>query len=697
MSRFFFALVLVISYSMQSQDLNFLSEYYKWPDNNKTFEEIPDSLKDDAVILSDDITLNFPERFIKRRQAIKILNEEGLNYFQSISLPQNFDITQVNNPLYKQGRFSSRTIPFIEKYKITYFAVRIIRNKTIIEFVPKVSTGKVYWLQHDGERIYDYEYKFGFEPLQVNDVIEYTYKAEIRGSYDSDQFYANDYFPKLKTNIAIKVAAPGELKKSHIILNHNIDSTGYKRTDVPDKSFTYQNHSYQFKALKAIKYTQNSLAGKTLPHITANVYALNQNFFNESIVSVKYIYSTKNTWFVVADSILKKEKVYDKYGANLRKYISRFPENPKDTFHVLFYNQFIDSVNTYKYVSAEQMHYGKDAQYSLNSSERLLKKQLAGEFIGETYSDMLFEKNIFYYRANIQDRRLGMHSPLHRAHETYEVEFIALPIKNSFKFYVPCFQGMKYFPDEMPFYYEGTLCALFPKNTTASPDKTESQSIKFIKTPISTFNENVRTENAVFKVNTDSLLIHALIKENLSGQFSTILRPYYNNELIDSTISVSYFKKCLEKPNATNKHFKQTSQSKLFPYKATFTCSEDIRISKSEIDLSDWFSFILSKNNFSQKITQDYYLDFTYTDTYNFLLEFNKPTTLTNISEFTSSLNNEFFDLNTSITKQDDYKYLLTVSTKAKQYLLPEAKANFLTAYVEQLNKLNTFKLKYTN
>jgi hypothetical protein len=90
-------------------------------------------------------------------------------------------------------------------------------------------------------------------------------------------------------------------------------------------------------------------------------------------------------------------------------------------------------------------------------------------------------------------------------------------------------------------------------------------------------------------------------------------------------------------------------------------------------------------------------MDFTYTDTYNFLFEFDKPTTITNIGEFTTSLNNEYFDITTNITKQDDHKYLLTVSTKAKQYLVPEAKASLLTAYVEQLNKLNTFKLKYSN
>ena len=117
---------------IQSQNLNFKSENYTWPDANKNFDIIPDSFKNDgAVILNDDITLNFSDAIVKRRQAVKILNEQGLNYFKSVSLPQNFDITNQNNPYYKQGRFAKRLIPFIYDFKISYFAARIIRNKTI--------------------------------------------------------------------------------------------------------------------------------------------------------------------------------------------------------------------------------------------------------------------------------------------------------------------------------------------------------------------------------------------------------------------------------------------------------------------------------------------------------------------------------------------------------------------------------------
>lgn len=113
--------------------------------------------------------------------------------------------------------------------------------------------------------------------------------------------------------------------------------------------------------------------------------------------------------------------------------------------------------------------------------------------------------------------------------------------------------------------------------------------------------------------------------------------------------------------------------------------------------MSNWFSFIISKDNFQNKITQDYYLDFTFTDTYNFLFEFNKPTSITNITEFSKALSNEYFDISASISKQDENKYLLTLITKVKQYMIPELKMNYLTNYTEELNKINKFKIKFNN
>lgn len=687
---------LLSATGLVSQNLNFLNDnFYSWPDNTKYLTEIiPDTLKKEgAVILRDDIELNLSGSYIKRRQAVKILNEAGLEYFSAVTLPQEFDITRAHSSIYKQGRFSGTCVPYIHEYTISYFAARIIRNKTILELPASVSTTKLYWIQKDGERIYDYAYVFSIAGLQVNDIIEYSYKAEIRGPYGTDQFYVNDYFPKLKSTVSIRASSPMELNKSSMVLNHNIDSTCYSRHDVPGSSYIYQNHLYKFKYLKGIKYPQNSLAGKTLPHITASAYPVKKHFFNSTLQSTKYVYSAKYSWFIIPDSLYFKDRIYNKAGSNLRKFVAGFPDSADDSDKCQFFSRVTDTINHFDYLFAEQMHYGKDAQYALSSSERLLKRQLTEEYVGELYNNILFEKNMFYYIANVQDRRFGYHTMQHRAHEDYEAEFIALPVNTFYKFYVPRFRGMTYFPDELPFYYESAQCALIPKNTQAAKSKAGLQEIRFIKTPTSTYNDNVRTENAVFKVNLDSLIIHASIRENLNGQFSTILRHYYNNACIDSTINTAYFKRCTEKPKSDEQHIRQASQSQTFPFRASYTCSENIHIRKNSIDLSDWFSFLLSSDNFKDAFTHDYMMDFTYTDTYNFLFEFNKPVSILNAEEFNKSLSNEFFDITAKLDKQENNKYLLCVTTKARQYILPANKFYEFTAYLDVLKQLNSSSL----
>ena len=178
---------------LKSQDLTFKTETYSWPDQVKKFESIPDSFKNEgAVILKDNISLNFTERNITRRIAIKILNVEGLNYFKTVCLPQNFDITRINNSINKQGRFCELNSPFVKTYKINYFAARIIRNNVITEIPVSVNTKKVYWLAKDGERIYDFEISCSFDQLDIGDIIEYSYSVAVNGIYDTDIFYPND-------------------------------------------------------------------------------------------------------------------------------------------------------------------------------------------------------------------------------------------------------------------------------------------------------------------------------------------------------------------------------------------------------------------------------------------------------------------------------------------------------------------------
>lgn len=698
MNRITFIIVFILSYSLKSQNLSFLNENFSWPDNNRIITQIPDSLlKENAIIISDAIVLNYTEKSLRRRQSIKILTQEGLNYFSNITLPENFDITRLNNPVYKQGRFSNRFIPYIPSYKIDYFAARIIRKKALINLPINFSTEKVYWIKRDGERIYDYAYTFNFGDLQIGDVLEFTYKAYINGTYDTDQFYINDYFPKLKMDLNVSVSVPSTLKKIKFIKNNNIDSIFFKRTDITKGSNIIQNYNYKFGYLNAVNYTQNILAGKTLAHISTGSCNLSDTLLRYSFTKNKHYYLANYFWYLVPDSLLNKIRVYDRSGSNLRKFTTHFPDKTSDNSSINFLCQLTDTLNSYEYLFAEKMHFGINPQYTLYASERLLKQQLLEEFLNETYTDILFEKGIFYYIANAQDRRMGNHSSSDRAHEAYEIEFLALPVDKSFKFFMPRYRGIKYFPDELPFYLENTKCALIPRNTNTVKYQQGLQDLKFITIPASSYNENVRSEHAVLKINIDSLLIHATIKENLNGQFSTILRHHYNNEYIDSTIETGYFKKCIDKPYAKHPTTHLVSQAKNYPFKAIYNCTADFLISKESIDLTNWFSFLYLKENFAKPIKQDYYFDFTNTDNYDYLFEFDKPIEIKNLNDFDKSFSNDYFELNSKLIKQEGNNYLLHVSSKVKQSILPKKDGHYLIEYIELLNQLNHLKIQYTH
>ena len=312
------------------------------------------------------------------------------------------------------------------------------------------------------------------------------------------------------------------------------------------------------------------------------------------------------------------------------------------------------------------------------------------------YRDILNENKIFYYLTNVQDKRYGEHSLNYRAHYAYENNLIAIPSKNSFIYFMPRYDGIKYHLNELPFYYEGVLSALFPRNFQDETKGKDDKLFKLIKTHRGTFNENTRTENATVKINTDSLKANIITKESLSGQFSTILRHLYLNEYIDSTLSINYFKKCIDKPFSSNSKIKLSSSINDFPFRYTFNCSQKITFqNKQSLNIKNWFSFLMSKNTLPESPNHDYYIDFDYTDSYNFLLDFDKPVELKNADEFTKKIKTDYFNLESEIIKNSENTYLLRVNLIIKDTKISKNKINLLMELVNALDELNNFTVEY--
>jgi hypothetical protein len=254
---------------------------------------------------------------------------------------------------------------------------------------------------------------------------------------------------------------------------------------------------------------------------------------------------------------------------------------------------------------------------------------------------------------------------------------------------------MKYHLNELPFYYEGSLAMLLPKNIPASVTNKGAMLYKFALTPKSTFRENSRNENSSVKIYLDSLKLRLITRQSLSGQFSTLLRPLYLNELVDSTVSPRYLKKCTEKPGAQNTVIKQTDAQTTFPFRYAFACNSEIKLpGQKEVSLQDWFSFLFSKRQFPFAPAHDFYFDFTFSDSYNFLLNFDRPVEIKNIADFKSGISNDWFELNSEIMKDTETSYLVRVKLVVKQAVLPVSESQRLVELVQALNKINSFSLE---
>ncbi len=640
---------------------------FTWPDKFVDYKELPDSLKkNDAVILKEQLTIT--GNSIYRRVAIKILNQQGLDVFKKIQLPENFDLTGYPN-FNKQGRFKDRHIPYISDYSIKYFASRIITpNKKIVDLSSEYNIEKLYWVNNAGIRIDDKAYNFKIDVLEIGDILEYTYSAVVIWDKIQNVIYPNGVYPKLDYNLRIEWMAKRDYTRNPSIYN-----------------YTY---------LKGINYSQNIPIGIILPNIqmTQNVkynYSRRAYYGNPEELFINNGFQYK--WKFDLDTFYNHSN--DSYHISIRKFLQKFEENKTDTFNNVFLKQFTDSLNNLIYISIESSYYRNKTSYTPLFPDIFANRELGEINLLKNYDDILTERKVFFYDGIIIDKRLSAVNPKYRTHINLENTILVIPHKNVYRYVIPRYNGLKYILDELPFYYEGTTCALLPCLNCLG--NTANNRMIMINTPSSTYYENERVEAAVFKVNTDSLKINAIIKENLKGQFSTILRHFYNKESIDSTINENYFKKCTDKPNAFNIKINPGLGSEIFPVSHSFHCSENLSPNnKITIDLHNWFSFTFKKEEYTEIPSHDFYFDFQYTDVYNFLFEFDKPIEITNANELTKNLSNDYFEVNSNLVKEEGNNYLLNVMVKVKQKALPEKDGAKLLEFVNTLDEINNFKLQ---
>ncbi len=695
---FLFFIFLINAYS---QDYSFKKYNYKWDSESPDLSKLTNYFSsEDLFVVDEKVVFSLYDennQTVEKRCIIKINKEEGIRIGSSICLPESFhEIKDVYHS--RIGRFVEHKIPFIYNFKIVFFSARIQKKDgTIILLPTRVGVKKDFWVEEGGNHIDDYSYCFKFENLEVGDILEYTYKAVYSPFYGHDIFYFHSSLPKLNTVFQFKYVTSNLYDNTTVICDLAKSDSLLKAEFILNDGHRFYTSIYTSKNITAYNYPLNMCVGKNLPHVYVDAFAGLRTYRKLDNTYAKI--SNTFGWKFKRDTV-KTEKLYDKKYDNLNKYLRKFDSIDSKKNLNLFLIALCDSLNNLKYMSAEVMNYSGNSQYSVKYHEWLLKGKFIEEFVSEVYLGLINEKKIPYNTILVYDKRMGEINFKTNV-EQYGARFAAIPSGNGLIYIMPRFDGLQYHANEIPFYFEGALGALiynnYGKTDLASKDDymQSKEDIRFLKTSSSNENENVRTENVVFKINLDSSIIHANIKESLNGQFSTIIRPVYLNQTIDSTVNPVYFKKCTEKPNSKNIKIKSLSNSNIFPFKSTFSCTEDIIMKyNNSISLNDWFSFTYQKAEFNRLPNYDFYVDFKYTDVYNFMFQFDKPVFIENETEFNKSISNVYFEISSKIKMQSESSYLLNVIVKVKSGIIPVSDGKLLLEFVNELEKLNSLNIK---
>jgi hypothetical protein len=694
--------VLFSFHQGSGQSAFFKNNKFDWNDLKKVNlnEDISEFSNYDLVILDEVTEFRFHKfsRSVTRLLTIKINSEKGGKQASEFKLPESFDLAY-DAHRFKQGRESRIKTPFISEYSLIKFSARKLVGGSWKQLHFNDRYEEIKWISGSGEFINDELTQFKIQDVNAGDVIQIYYEADFRGLYGSGQFYFYGANPKIRSEYNFSYEVDKIYSGHMFVAPMNLNDSAIKYKDEIKGDMVISNCNVVLRNLEAVNYPSNAFPGNTLPHlyvdmgflpIIANSYPDGTSRHYEYV----YVKPKKFEWVINNDTSLFYTRIYNKYYASLRKFVSTLPPVHPDSNNINFFRSLCDTVNSFRYLTMNHLYYNESNLYEISTIDHVLRRRLAGSS-HKLCRDILNDNSIFYYLATIQDKRLGEHSPFFRVHPSYESTLISIPNKNNYLYFLSRPRGLIYHLNELPFYLEGSLAALLPMNLQEKDTAKLQKFYKFIKTHKGAFNENTRTENATVKIDLDKQEGKYAGKESLSGQFSTILRHLYLNELIDSTLSPHYFKKCTDKPRTALSRISLSSKISDFPFRYTFNCSENLTLAeKNKISLSNWFSFTLNRQFFPEKPNHNFYFDFEFTDAYNFLLDFSVPKKIRNAHVFDKNINNEYFELESGIIRQSETSYLVKVRLAVKKNKIPVANMQLLMDVITHLEELNSFTIE---
>lgn len=369
--------------------------------------------------------------------------------------------------------------------------------------------------------------------------------------------------------------------------------------------------------------------------------------------------------------------------------------------------------NKYAWVRAyhkdltENFTYQNDAGFIGGGIER---KERLGDFFenkiirqisrNRIYRFMFFLMREDYFIARLYDKRVhDLNYDRYTPSLCFDTYYGIVHGKNV-SYFLPKKANFGWYENELPFYYEDINTELVPQNVDIEEKYKKLPTVNYqrVRTPYSTLNDNYRNQNVMVNLSTETLATTFDARVELSGQFSTMTRGYYQENYKDPSVNELYNHKISD----LGSNVKLISQEKTlgksdFPFTTTYHIKyeKNDAVTKAadgtlHLNLSNWFAHIIYKNFLADNRKTDFYFDFQFQDDYKYFIKTDEPVTVINAADFATELKTDFGTYNIVLSyPQSDIIQIESKMIVKDEHVPAKNVVNVAAVYaaIEQLNK----------
>ncbi len=746
-----FTFLTSLAYNPKCISTNFDSSFCEKIVPNPKFSKM------DAIILSQIIYAKLPSfentevlntaksSYILKKERVLLNTQNAVDKYSAIYLPESADaLLDAGTKKFCYDFNDWYNIP--PEYLVQLFEARVLKKDGTLSYLThesKVEVDSIYLERITFPRV---RTRHKLKGLEVGDELQYIYKIEIPYFSQSNfRFLFQSIYPI--QNYQLTINYPSWIQTQNNFFNDavsNYDSTRIVENKIEKTVFTWKrkdlfgyDYHHPNASINSISYAAIELfAGiKSSPILFTsryNQFKIDVNTLNFNIKKLTPYYKERkyNAETIFRDCLFSGKYpvnpqtllFYDYLGFKDTKddksyYLSK--NNKSNVTYRHFYKKFIlDSTYTNDNERMIALHLQLNSlspcdykstqndphKLALTYYELFERNWFRCDFSSLIYYELFYRFDSVYYYSIFPDKRFSHFSPKQASVTLPSSNLFAFRIGNNFYYMVPQTPYSSYNLNELPFYFEDQLVVNIPQNlnalTKCSEIPTEAQAI-YTYTPKSQMNENYRQITGSLKINMESNSLDFSGKISLSGQFSTLLRNYYTNKLIDPTINRNYKVRMSDLADLKTIQYKLISKSTDFPFKTYFSgvftinkvIEEDNGIKK--MNLAKWFHYVYPDSNFvnPQLHPFDYYPDFVNSDKFIYQLSFSSATDIVNINDFTIDLKNDYGEFHVRLKKVDDTNYIIDSHVNVMQDLVKATNLKNVEEITKAIDKFKSTEL----